>query len=73
MYSVAPLKFNTISIKRYSHHCCISFAGGKKDPSDRSVVDTALREAREELGIHVTEDKVWGVMKPLHDMVSYRR
>ncbi len=33
-------------------------------------MDTALREAREELGIHVTEDKVWGVLKPLRDMVS---
>lgn len=51
----------------------VSFAGGKKDPSDRSVVDTALREAGEELGIHVTEDQVWGVMKPLRDMVSYWR
>lgn len=50
------------------HKGDVSFAGGKKDPSDRSVVDTALREAREELGIHVTEDKVWGVMKPLRDM-----
>ncbi|KAK7157130.1 hypothetical protein R3I94_007024 [Phoxinus phoxinus] len=50
------------------HKGDVSFAGGKKDPSDRSVVETALREAGEELGIHVTEDKVWGVMKPLRDM-----
>ncbi|XP_050985001.1 nucleoside diphosphate-linked moiety X motif 8 isoform X2 [Labeo rohita] len=50
------------------HKGDVSFAGGKKDPSDRTVVDTALREAREELGIHITEDKVWGVLKPLHDM-----
>lgn len=46
-----------------------SFAGGKKDSLDRTVVDTALREAREELGIHITEDQVWGVLKPLRDMV----
>ncbi|XDV31481.1 hypothetical protein PO909_002473 [Leuciscus waleckii] len=52
------------------HKGDVSFAGGKKDPSDRSVVETALREAGEELGIHVTEDQVWGVMKPLRDMVS---
>ncbi|KAI4901372.1 hypothetical protein NFI96_014156 [Prochilodus magdalenae] len=45
----------------------ICFAGGKRDPSDRNVVDTALREAREELGIAVTENKVWGVLKPLRD------
>ncbi|XP_039509974.1 nucleoside diphosphate-linked moiety X motif 8 [Pimephales promelas] len=50
------------------HKGDVSFAGGKKDPSDRSVVETALREAGEELGIHVSEDKVWGVMKPLRDM-----
>ena len=47
-----------------------SFAGGKRDPSDRNVVDTALREAREELGIAVTENKVWGVLKPLRDAVN---
>lgn len=35
------------------------------------MVDTALREAREELGIHVGMEKVWGVMKPLRDMVSH--
>lgn len=51
------------------HKGDVSFAGGKKDSSDRTVVDTALREAREELGIHITEDQVWGVLKPLRDMV----
>lgn len=47
-----------------------SFAGGKGDPSDRDVVATALREAWEELGIHVQTERVWGVMKPLRDRVS---
>lgn len=49
------------------HKGDVSFAGGKKDPSDRTVVDTALREAREELGIHISEENVWGVLKPLRD------
>lgn len=49
------------------HKGDVSFAGGKKDSSDRTVVDTALREACEELGMHITEDKVWGVLKPLRD------
>lgn len=29
----------------------LAFPGGKSDPSDRSLLDTALREAREEIGL----------------------
>uniref|UniRef100_A0A8C5B9T1 Nudix hydrolase domain-containing protein n=1 Tax=Gadus morhua TaxID=8049 RepID=A0A8C5B9T1_GADMO len=45
----------------------VSFAGGKNDPSDKDVVDTALREAREELGVTVATEKVWGLLKPLRE------
>jgi 8-oxo-dGTP pyrophosphatase MutT (NUDIX family) len=36
----------------------IAFPGGKRDPEDETMVDTALREVREELGLIVTKDAV---------------
>lgn len=47
--------------------CLFSFPGGKSDPTDHDVVHTALRETREELGLAVPEDHVWGVLQPVYD------
>ncbi|KAM9764135.1 mitochondrial coenzyme A diphosphatase NUDT8 [Dama dama] len=49
------------------HKGDVSFPGGKCDPADRDVVHTALRETREELGLAVPEERVWGVLRPVHD------
>lgn len=36
----------------------IAFPGGKHDPSDETMLDTALREVREELSLVITRDDV---------------
>lgn len=36
----------------------VAFPGGKHDPGDETMLDTALREAREELGLIVDRDDI---------------
>lgn len=47
----------------------ISFPGGKSDPQDRSPTDTALREAREEIGLDGALVQIMGAM-PVHKTVT---
>lgn len=42
----------------------ISFPGGRREPSDQSLVDTALREAGEELGLPRDAVRVIGALPP---------
>ncbi|XP_066490610.1 mitochondrial coenzyme A diphosphatase NUDT8 [Tiliqua scincoides] len=49
------------------HKGDVSFPGGKCDDSDRDVIATALRETREELGLQLGEDCIWGIMRPIPD------
>jgi 8-oxo-dGTP pyrophosphatase MutT (NUDIX family) len=43
----------------------VAFPGGKRDPGDRDIVHTALREAQEEVGIEAGEVEVIGRLAPL--------
>ena len=48
----------------------VSFPGGKKEPQDENVIQTALREAYEEIGINPAELSVVGILTPLFIPVS---
>ena len=48
----------------------ISLPGGTREPGDASLVDTALREAQEELGIEPGQVRLLGPMTPLYVPVS---
>ena len=45
-----------------SHKGEISFPGGKRDPEDRTLLDTALRETHEEMGIDPEHIEVLGAL-----------
>jgi 8-oxo-dGTP pyrophosphatase MutT (NUDIX family) len=42
----------------------VAFPGGKVDPQDNSLIDTALRETEEEVGIHKINLEVIGFLEP---------
>jgi 8-oxo-dGTP pyrophosphatase MutT (NUDIX family) len=52
------------------HSGQISFPGGKKEPEDENVVQTALREAHEETGVDNTKIKIIETLTPLFIPVS---
>ncbi len=54
-----------------AHSGQISFPGGRWEPTDASLMITALREAEEEVGIVVSEVEVLGALTPLYIPVSY--
>jgi 8-oxo-dGTP pyrophosphatase MutT (NUDIX family) len=53
-----------------AHSGQISFPGGKTDIHDKSMIDTALRECEEEIGIHKNSIEVLGELTKLYIPVS---
>lgn len=68
-----PANASVILTKRSSalkhHPGQIAFPGGKVDETDDGAVDAALREAREEIGLHRRHADVLGALPP-HETVT---
>ena len=50
----------------------VAFAGGKREPEDRSLLDTALREAEEEVGIAQRDVEVLGHINHHHTVSDFQ-
>jgi 8-oxo-dGTP pyrophosphatase MutT (NUDIX family) len=54
------------------HKGQVAFPGGRAEPSDATPQETALREVREEIGLHPEDVKILGVMGGIHTITNYR-
>ncbi len=74
MYSPRNNNPQIILIKRTDykgyHSGQISFPGGKVDRSDKSLLQTAIRETREEIGVELQEHECLGTLTPFDIEVS---
>jgi 8-oxo-dGTP pyrophosphatase MutT (NUDIX family) len=76
-----PIFFNrdawhVLFIRRSSnlaeHSGQVAFPGGRSNPEDRDSVETALREAEEEIGLHPSDVIVLGHINELITITNYR-
>ncbi|HEX4870747.1 MAG TPA: CoA pyrophosphatase [Nevskiaceae bacterium] len=55
-----------------AHKGQISFPGGRRDPGDRSLTETALRETEEEVGLPRAQVEVLGYLDDIPTLTGYR-
>jgi len=66
IYGKSPVVLMTEKPKHMNFHAGeISFPGGKLESTDSNLLETALRETREEIGLNIREDQVIGQLKPV--------
>ena len=66
IYGRDPVIIMTEKPKSMKFHAGeISFPGGKLDSSDSDLLETALRETREEIGLAISKDQVIGQLEPV--------
>lgn len=66
IYGNEPIVVMTEKPKHMKFHAGeISFPGGKLDNNDSDLLETALRETSEEIGLTITRDQVIGQLEPV--------
>lgn len=71
IYGKDPMVIMTEKPKSMKFHAGeISFPGGKLDSSDSDLLETALRETGEEIGLTVSRDQVIGQLEPVATLNS---
>ena len=66
IYGKAPIVVMTEKPKHMKFHAGeISFPGGKLDVNDSNLLETALRETSEEIGLTITREQVVGQLEPV--------
>ncbi|MDH5462787.1 MAG: CoA pyrophosphatase [Nitrosopumilus sp.] len=66
IYGDDPIVIMTEKPRHMKFHAGeISFPGGKLDEDDSDLLETALRETSEEIGLTVTRDQVIGQLEPV--------
>ena len=53
------------------HSGQISFPGGKKEPEDEDLIQTAIRETQEEIGVKLHREHILGKLSPLYISASH--